>query len=64
MAIITYPENTEAAFDRNDIGTNCTEITQQVEKTSHMMQPFSVSKKRLTLEEQQLFFRNSRNFFE
>lgn len=64
MAIITEPGNIETASDQNTIETNCAELTPQLGKSLGTMQPRSRGAKRLSVEEQRLFFRNSRIFFE
>jgi hypothetical protein len=61
MAIMTEPGKIEIAPDQGVIGTSCAEINP---KPSGTMQPRSSGAKRLSLEEQRLFFRNSRNFFD
>jgi hypothetical protein len=64
MAIITEPGNIEIAPDQGVIGTSRGEISPQAGKPAGRMQPHSTGAKRLSLEEQWLFFRNSRNFVE
>jgi len=64
MAIVREPGNIEIAPDQGVVGTSCAEINSQSGKQSGTMQPRSSGAKRLSLEEQRLFFRNSRNFFE
>jgi hypothetical protein len=64
MAIITEPGNIEIALDQRVMGTSCAEISPQGGKPAGTMQLHSSGAKRLSLEEQRLFFRNSRNFFE
>jgi hypothetical protein len=64
MAIITEPGNMEIAPDQDVIGASRAEINPQAGKPSETMQPRSSGARRLSLEEQRLFFRNSRNFFE
>jgi hypothetical protein len=64
MAIMTEPGNIETAPDQGVIGTSCGEISPQAGKPSGTMQRHSSGGKRLSLEEQRLFFRNTRNFFE
>jgi len=64
MVHITEPGKSEIASDHGVIGTSCAEIRPQGGKPSGTMQPHSSGAKRLSLEEQRLFFRNSRNFFE
>lgn len=59
MAIMTEAGNVEIAPDRSEIGTHCPEINPQ------SAEPAGTSgAKRLSPEEQRVFFRNSRNFFE
>ena len=64
MAIITELGNIEIAPDQGVIGGTCAEISPQAGKPAGTMQPYSSGAKRLSLEEQRLFFRNSRDFFE
>lgn len=61
MAVIAEPVSIDIAHSEDVIGTICAEITPEPGKPSGTVQP---PPKRLSLEEQELFFRNSRNFCE
>jgi hypothetical protein len=58
MAIMAEPGKVEIAPNQGIIGTSCAENSEPGKPTE------ARGAKRLSLEEQRLFFRNSRNFFE